>query len=47
GLREFSRAKAITRQRFPLPVDLLSFSRPAAAFDALARVTGLLHGRHR
>jgi len=47
GLREFSRAKAITRQRMALPVNLLSFGRPASAYDALARVTGLLHGRHR
>src|SRR5215218_5477596 len=47
GLKEFSRAKAITRQRFPLPVDLSSFTRPATAFDAVARVMGLVHGRHR
>jgi aldehyde dehydrogenase (NAD+) len=47
GLREFTRAKAITRRRFGLPVDLMSFARPAAAADALARVVGLVHGRHR
>jgi aldehyde dehydrogenase (NAD+) len=47
GLREFTRAKAITRQRVPLPVNLTSFGRPAAAADALARVMGLVHGRHR
>ncbi|WNV74254.1 aldehyde dehydrogenase family protein [Geodermatophilus sp. DSM 44513] len=47
GLREFTRAKAITRQRFPLPVDLMSFTRPAGAADALARVMTLVHGRHR
>ncbi|WP_369141121.1 aldehyde dehydrogenase family protein [Modestobacter versicolor] len=47
GLREFSRAKAITRQRFALPVPLMSFARPAPAARTLARVTGLLHGRHR
>jgi acyl-CoA reductase-like NAD-dependent aldehyde dehydrogenase len=47
GLREFSRAKAITRQRVALPVNLMSFTRPAAAADALARVMGLVHGRHR
>jgi acyl-CoA reductase-like NAD-dependent aldehyde dehydrogenase len=47
GLREFTRAKAITRQRFGLPVDLMSFARPAAAADALARVMSLVHGRHR
>jgi acyl-CoA reductase-like NAD-dependent aldehyde dehydrogenase len=47
GLKEFTRAKAITRQRFALPVDLMSFSRPPAAADALARVMRLVHGRHR
>jgi acyl-CoA reductase-like NAD-dependent aldehyde dehydrogenase len=47
GLREFSRAKAITRQRVALPVNLTSFSRPASATDALARVMGMIHGRHR
>jgi acyl-CoA reductase-like NAD-dependent aldehyde dehydrogenase len=47
GLREFTRAKAITRRRFPLPVDLASFTRPATAFDAVARVMGMVHGRHR
>jgi aldehyde dehydrogenase (NAD+) len=47
GLKEFTRAKAITRKRFPLPVDLMSFGRPAQATDVLARVMGLVHGRHR
>jgi acyl-CoA reductase-like NAD-dependent aldehyde dehydrogenase len=47
GLKEFTRAKAITRRRFPVPVDLMSFGRPANAADALARVMGLVHGRHR
>jgi aldehyde dehydrogenase (NAD+) len=47
GLKEFTRAKAITRQRVALPVNLMSFGRPATAADALARVMGLVHGRHR
>ena len=47
GLKEFTRAKAITRQRVALPVNLMSFGRPANAADALARVMGLVHGRHR
>ncbi|WP_138734129.1 aldehyde dehydrogenase family protein [Modestobacter excelsi] len=47
GLREFTRAKAITRQRVALPVNLMSFGRPPAAADALARVMGVVHGRHR
>jgi acyl-CoA reductase-like NAD-dependent aldehyde dehydrogenase len=47
GLKEFTRAKAITRQRVALPVNLMSFGRPARAADALARVMGMVHGRHR
>jgi aldehyde dehydrogenase (NAD+) len=47
GLKEFTRAKAITRQRVALPVNLMSFGRPANAADALARVMGVVHGRHR
>ncbi|MFD2093944.1 aldehyde dehydrogenase family protein [Blastococcus deserti] len=47
GLKEFTRAKAITRRRVALPVNLMSFSRPASATDALARVMGMIHGRHR
>ena len=45
GLREFTRPKAITSQRFALPVQLTSFSRPASAAPALAKVLALLHGR--
>ena len=45
GLKEFTRAKSITSQRFALPVALLSFSRPAKVTDQLAKVIGLLHGR--
>ncbi|WP_369130206.1 aldehyde dehydrogenase family protein [Modestobacter roseus] len=47
GLREFTRAKAVTVKRAPLPVDFMSFGRPAGAADALARVLRLVHGRHR
>ncbi|MCW2635373.1 MAG: NAD-dependent aldehyde dehydrogenase [Blastococcus sp.] len=47
GLKEFTRAKSITRQRVALPVNLMSFGRPATAADALARVMGMVHGRHR
>jgi acyl-CoA reductase-like NAD-dependent aldehyde dehydrogenase len=47
GLKEFTRAKAITRLRVALPVNLMSFGRPASAADALARVMGMVHGRHR
>jgi aldehyde dehydrogenase (NAD+) len=45
GLREFTRPKAITRQRFPMLVPLASFRRPARATDVLAKVVALLHGR--
>ena len=45
GLREFARAKAITRRRFPLPVEMMSFGRPAKAADVLAGVMRLVHGR--
>ncbi|MBJ7453999.1 MAG: aldehyde dehydrogenase family protein, partial [Blastococcus sp.] len=47
GLKEFTRAKAITRQRFALPTNVMSFRRPANAADQLARVIGMVHGRHR
>ena len=45
GLREFARAKAITRQRFALPVPLTSFRRPAAATAVLLRAIKAQHGR--
>ena len=47
GLKEFTRAKAITRQRVALPANLMSFGRPASAADQVARLMGLVHGRHR
>jgi acyl-CoA reductase-like NAD-dependent aldehyde dehydrogenase len=45
GLREFTRAKAITRQRFALPVPLTSFDRPEKVTGQLVKVVRLLHGR--
>jgi acyl-CoA reductase-like NAD-dependent aldehyde dehydrogenase len=45
GLREFSRAKAVTVQRFPLPVPLTSFRRPRQATWMLQRLARLRHGR--
>jgi aldehyde dehydrogenase (NAD+) len=47
GLKEFTRAKAVTRQRFALPVPLTSFTRPAKVADQLAAVVRLVHGRGR
>jgi aldehyde dehydrogenase (NAD+) len=45
GLREFTRAKAITRQRFALPVPLTSFQRPEKVTGQLVKAVKLLHGR--
>jgi hypothetical protein len=45
GLREFARAKSITRQRFSLPVPLTSFRRPAAATKMLLKALKAQHGR--
>ena len=45
GLREFSRSKAITRQRFPLPFSILSFDRPARLLPVVERAMKLRHAR--
>ena len=45
GLKEFTRAKAITAQKFALPTPLLSFKRNPQLTDQLAKVIGLVHGR--
>ena len=45
GLKEFTRAKAITRQRYALPLPLLSFDRTPKVDALLGRVVRLLHGR--
>ena len=45
GLREFARAKAITRQRFALPLPLMSFDRTARTDRLLVKAVRLLHGR--
>jgi acyl-CoA reductase-like NAD-dependent aldehyde dehydrogenase len=45
GLKEFTRAKAITRQRFDLPVPLLSFDRTPKIDALLGRAVRFLHGR--
>ena len=47
GLREFSRPKAITRQRFALPLTLTSFDRRPQSVDVLVKVVTALHGRRR
>jgi acyl-CoA reductase-like NAD-dependent aldehyde dehydrogenase len=45
GLREFTRAKAITRQRFRPPANLTSFSRTDKDLDKILSLVTLLHGR--
>ncbi len=45
GLREFARSKAITRQRFPLPVTPTSFRRREGDLDKLVQMVQLRHGR--
>ncbi|MGH3915971.1 MAG: aldehyde dehydrogenase family protein [Pseudonocardiaceae bacterium] len=45
GLREFARAKAVTRRRFRPVLDMLTFARPPWAMSALLRVVRLRYGR--
>jgi acyl-CoA reductase-like NAD-dependent aldehyde dehydrogenase len=45
GLREFARAKAISRQRFPAPLDLTRFDRRPWAIRALGLVIRAAYGR--
>ncbi len=45
GLREFSYAKSITRQRFRPPVPLMTFARTASAEKLVATALTLLHGK--
>jgi acyl-CoA reductase-like NAD-dependent aldehyde dehydrogenase len=45
GLREFTRPKAITRQRFPLPFGMPSFDRPGFVLPAVRQAMKLRHGR--
>jgi acyl-CoA reductase-like NAD-dependent aldehyde dehydrogenase len=47
GLREFTRAKAITAQRFALPVNLTSFGRPKGSTKIVAKLMGVVHGHSR
>ncbi|HEY4020746.1 MAG TPA: aldehyde dehydrogenase family protein [Pseudonocardiaceae bacterium] len=45
GLREFSRAKSITRQRFAIPLNLTSFQRTPRDMRVALRMVRFLHGR--
>jgi acyl-CoA reductase-like NAD-dependent aldehyde dehydrogenase len=45
GLREFTRAKAITRQRYASPVNLTSFARPKRMTDLVVKLIRVRYGR--
>jgi acyl-CoA reductase-like NAD-dependent aldehyde dehydrogenase len=45
GLREFCRAKAITRQRFAVPMNLVSFKRTGKDMEKALQLVNLLHGK--
>jgi acyl-CoA reductase-like NAD-dependent aldehyde dehydrogenase len=45
GLREFSRPKAVTRQRFALPTPLTTFHRKQRDLDLLIKAVTVIHGR--
>ncbi len=45
GLREFARAKAITRRRAPSPLPTTTFDRTAKHAERIVRMTKLLYGR--
>ncbi len=44
GLREFTRTKAITEERFPLPVNMMSFKLPDTMYDQLKGMIKQLYG---
>ncbi|MCW2569729.1 MAG: aldehyde dehydrogenase [Mycobacterium sp.] len=46
GLKEFTRPKAIARQRFAVPIKTTTFARTAKDDKMLATLVSLLHGRH-
>jgi acyl-CoA reductase-like NAD-dependent aldehyde dehydrogenase len=48
GLREFTRPKAVSRQRFPVPgLTITSFNRTPAEMERLVKLITFLHGRRR
>ncbi|MFC4858877.1 aldehyde dehydrogenase family protein [Actinophytocola glycyrrhizae] len=47
GLKEFTRSKAIARQRFKVPLVLTTFSRTAKTDATVAKLITLLHGKRR
>ena len=47
GLKEFTRAKAIAKQRFATPAEMMSFDRPTWLPKVAARLGELRFGRRR
>jgi acyl-CoA reductase-like NAD-dependent aldehyde dehydrogenase len=47
GLREFARPKAVTRQRFALPMNPASFTKSDKDMQRLTQMISLVHGRRR
>ncbi|WP_236790498.1 aldehyde dehydrogenase family protein [Amycolatopsis sp. GM8] len=45
GLREFSRPKAVARQRFAVPINLTTFNRTEKTDKLVAKLVTLMHGR--
>ncbi|MEJ8281835.1 aldehyde dehydrogenase family protein [Pseudonocardia spirodelae] len=45
GLREFTRAQSVARQRFPIPLVVTSFRRTARTMQALTGIVKARHGR--
>ena len=45
GLKEFTRAKAIARQRFRIPLELTTFSRTEKTDSQVAKLINILHGK--
>ncbi|TDQ05394.1 aldehyde dehydrogenase family protein [Labedaea rhizosphaerae] len=45
GLKEFTRAKAITKQKFKAPLNLTTFSRTEKTDATVAKLINLLHGK--
>jgi hypothetical protein len=47
GLKEFTRAKAIARQRFRPPLALTTFARTAKTDATVAKLITILHGKRK
>lgn len=45
GLKEFTRAKSITRKRFSLPFEAMTFDRDPKLMPRLKKLVKFMHGR--